>query len=109
MKERKLARLIGKANAAAKIAAAKAILEPVLPPVQEAEPLISEGDADGMGVDVEEKGLGSGAVDMSAWAALRIHPLLEKALAELGFKDPTAIQKECIPAAAHQGRVLLVP
>ena len=106
MKERKLARLIGKANAAAKIAAAKASL--ATPPVQEAE-APSQGEAEAIEVDATDEGLGSGEVDMSAWAPLAIHPLLEKALAELGFKEPTAIQRECIPAAAHQGRVRPVP
>ena len=106
MKERKLARLIGKANAAAKIAAAKAVL--AAPPVQEAETL-SQEEAEAIEVDATDEGLGSGEVDMSAWAPLTIHPLLEKALAELGFKEPTAIQRECIPAAAHQGRVWLAP
>jgi ATP-dependent RNA helicase DDX24/MAK5 len=45
------------------------------------------------------------AIDMSSWAELRIHPLLLKALSALGFREPTPIQKACIPAAAHQGKV----
>jgi len=44
------------------------------------------------------------AIDMSSWAELRIHPLLLKALSALGFREPTPIQKACIPAAAHQGK-----
>ncbi|CAM6046951.1 unnamed protein product [Sphagnum compactum] len=44
------------------------------------------------------------AIDMSSWAELRIHPLLLKALSALGFREPTPVQKACIPAAAHQGK-----
>ncbi|KAK7390010.1 hypothetical protein VNO78_25307 [Psophocarpus tetragonolobus] len=39
-----------------------------------------------------------------AWNELRLHPLLMKAVCKLGFKEPTPIQKACIPAAAHQGK-----
>ncbi|XP_068478000.1 DEAD-box ATP-dependent RNA helicase 13 isoform X2 [Phaseolus vulgaris] len=39
-----------------------------------------------------------------AWNELRLHPLLMKAICKLGFKEPTPIQKACIPAAAHQGK-----
>ncbi|KAK7292619.1 hypothetical protein RJT34_15470 [Clitoria ternatea] len=39
-----------------------------------------------------------------AWNELRLHPLLMKAIYKLGFKEPTPIQKACIPAAAHQGK-----
>eukprot|EP00268_Persea_americana_P017430 TRINITY_DN18394_c0_g2_i2.p1 TRINITY_DN18394_c0_g2~~TRINITY_DN18394_c0_g2_i2.p1 ORF type:complete len:826 (+),score=210.34 TRINITY_DN18394_c0_g2_i2:168-2645(+) len=39
-----------------------------------------------------------------AWKELRLHPLLMKAIYRLGFKEPTPIQKACIPAAAHQGK-----
>ncbi|KAG6557418.1 hypothetical protein Mapa_000687 [Marchantia paleacea] len=42
--------------------------------------------------------------DTSAWAQMRLHPLLEKAIKNLKFKEPTPIQKECIPAAAHRGK-----
>ncbi|PNX86599.1 DEAD-box ATP-dependent RNA helicase 13-like protein [Trifolium pratense] len=41
-----------------------------------------------------------------AWNELRLHPLLMKAIHKLGFKEPTPIQKACIPAAAHQGKVV---
>lgn len=40
----------------------------------------------------------------NAWHELRLHPLLMKAIYKLGFKQPTPIQKACIPAAAHQGK-----
>ncbi|XP_028125160.1 DEAD-box ATP-dependent RNA helicase 13-like [Camellia sinensis] len=40
-----------------------------------------------------------------AWNELRLLPLLMKAIYSLGFKEPTPIQKACIPAAAHQGKV----
>ena len=39
------------------------------------------------------------------WNELRLHPLLMKSINRLGFKQPTPIQKACIPAAAHQGKV----
>lgn len=39
-----------------------------------------------------------------AWNELRLHSLLMKSLHRLGFKEPTPIQKACIPAAAHQGK-----
>ncbi|KAL5712117.1 RNA helicase [Ranunculus cassubicifolius] len=39
-----------------------------------------------------------------AWNELRLHRLLTKSIAKLGFKEPTPIQKACIPAAAHQGK-----
>nr|KYP77042.1 DEAD-box ATP-dependent RNA helicase 13 [Cajanus cajan] len=39
-----------------------------------------------------------------AWNDLRLHPLLMKAICKLGFKEPSPIQKACIPAAAHQGK-----
>ncbi|XP_039139854.1 DEAD-box ATP-dependent RNA helicase 13 isoform X2 [Dioscorea cayenensis subsp. rotundata] len=39
-----------------------------------------------------------------AWKELRLHPLLMKSIHHLRFKEPTPIQKACIPAAAHQGK-----
>ncbi|KAJ6771454.1 RNA HELICASE [Salix koriyanagi] len=42
-----------------------------------------------------------------AWNELRLHPLLMKSIYRLGFKEPTPIQKACIPAAAHQGKDVL--
>ncbi|TYJ20248.1 hypothetical protein E1A91_A09G250400v1 [Gossypium mustelinum] len=39
-----------------------------------------------------------------AWNELRLHPLLMKSISRLGFKEPTPIQRTCIPAAAHQGK-----
>ncbi|KAF6144395.1 hypothetical protein GIB67_024622, partial [Kingdonia uniflora] len=38
------------------------------------------------------------------WRELRLHLLLMKSIYKLGFKEPTPIQKACIPAAAHQGK-----
>ncbi|XP_027118927.1 DEAD-box ATP-dependent RNA helicase 13 isoform X1 [Coffea arabica] len=52
--------------------------------------------------DVDEE-----SVDESeylAWNELRLHPLLMKSIHRLKFKEPTPIQKACIPAAAHQGK-----
>ncbi|RWW33242.1 hypothetical protein GW17_00002055 [Ensete ventricosum] len=43
--------------------------------------------------------------EVSAWKELRLHALLVKSIRRLGFKEPTPIQKACIPAAAHQGKV----
>jgi hypothetical protein len=40
-----------------------------------------------------------------AWNELRLNPALMKSIYRLGFKEPTPIQKACIPAAAHQGKV----
>lgn len=40
-----------------------------------------------------------------AWNELRLHPLIMRSIYRLGFKEPTAIQKAYIPAAAHQGKV----
>eukprot|EP00898_Chlorokybus_atmophyticus_P008311 jgi/Chlat1/8481/Chrsp80S09228 len=39
-------------------------------------------------------------VDLPGWSALRLHSLLERAIKELGFEEPTPIQQKCIPAAA---------
>ncbi|CAM8918168.1 unnamed protein product [Rhodiola kirilowii] len=39
-----------------------------------------------------------------AWNELRLHPLILKSIYRLGFKEPTPIQKACIPVAAHQGK-----
>jgi len=46
--------------------------------------------------------------EYNAWNELRLHPLLMKAIQKLGFKEPTPIQKACIPAAAHQGKVCVI-
>lgn len=54
----------------------------------------AEHEADGL-LDEQE---------FSAWREFRLHPLLVKAICALGFKEPTPIQKLCIPAAAHQGK-----
>ncbi|KAK4425372.1 DEAD-box ATP-dependent RNA helicase 13 [Sesamum alatum] len=39
-----------------------------------------------------------------AWNELRLHPTIMKSIYRLKFKEPTPIQKACIPAAAHQGK-----
>nr|GMC99845.1 DEAD-box ATP-dependent RNA helicase 13 [Ipomoea batatas] len=39
-----------------------------------------------------------------AWNEMRLHPLLMKSIYRLNFKEPTPIQRACIPAAAHQGK-----
>ncbi|KAJ3680003.1 hypothetical protein LUZ60_016281 [Juncus effusus] len=42
--------------------------------------------------------------EIYAWKELRLHPLLMQSIQRLGFREPTPIQKACIPAAAHQGK-----
>ncbi|GAY46575.1 hypothetical protein CUMW_098110 [Citrus unshiu] len=44
------------------------------------------------------------STEFDAWNELRLHPLLMKSIYRLQFKEPTPIQKACIPAAAHQGK-----
>ncbi|XP_058767695.1 DEAD-box ATP-dependent RNA helicase 13 isoform X2 [Vicia villosa] len=61
----------------------------------------SNTDADVKDV-VEEESIDE--TEYYAWNELRLHPLLMKAIHKLGFKEPTPIQKACIPAAAHQGK-----
>ncbi|XP_042050657.1 DEAD-box ATP-dependent RNA helicase 13-like isoform X1 [Salvia splendens] len=39
-----------------------------------------------------------------SWNELRLHPMIMKSIYRLKFKEPTPIQKTCIPAAAHQGK-----
>ena len=56
--------------------------------------------------DDEEDDEGIEEFDMSAWADLRLHPLLQKGLSALKFSEPTPIQRACIPAAAFQGKVI---
>lgn len=53
--------------------------------------------------DVEEQPIDED--EYYAWNELRLHPLIMKSIYRLGFKEPTPIQKACIPAAAHQGKV----
>ncbi|GAB4851389.1 hypothetical protein Ancab_030792 [Ancistrocladus abbreviatus] len=58
-------------------------------------------------VETSKDGDGEKSADTAefyAWDELRLHPLLMKAIYRLGFKEPTPIQKACIPAAAHQGK-----
>lgn len=43
-------------------------------------------------------------LEFSAWNELRLHPQIMKSICRLGFKEPTPIQRACIPAAAHQGK-----
>ncbi|XP_077229832.1 P-loop containing nucleoside triphosphate hydrolases superfamily protein [Tasmannia lanceolata] len=56
----------------------------------------ADNDFDGESV-IDEEGF-------YAWKELRLHPLLMKSIHMLGFKEPTPIQKACIPVAAHQGK-----
>eukprot|EP00191_Tetraselmis_sp_GSL018_P024721 CAMPEP_0177627994 /NCGR_PEP_ID=MMETSP0419_2-20121207/31509_1 /TAXON_ID=582737 /ORGANISM="Tetraselmis sp., Strain GSL018" /LENGTH=879 /DNA_ID=CAMNT_0019129203 /DNA_START=60 /DNA_END=2700 /DNA_ORIENTATION=- len=37
--------------------------------------------------------------DVSAWADFHLHPVVNHALARLGFSYPTPVQAECVPAA----------
>ncbi|KAL5132901.1 DEAD-box ATP-dependent RNA helicase 13 [Glycine soja] len=66
---------------------------------------VEQSDA-GLDTNVKDDG-GEEDVDETecyAWNELRLHLLLMKAICKLGFKEPTPIQKACIPAAAHQGK-----
>ncbi|KAF9673631.1 hypothetical protein SADUNF_Sadunf10G0044200 [Salix dunnii] len=58
---------------------------------------VSNNKDDVQGESVDE-------TEFYAWNELRLHPLLMKSIYRLGFKEPTPIQKACIPAAAHQGK-----
>ncbi|KAJ4758950.1 ATP-dependent RNA helicase MAK5 [Rhynchospora pubera] len=56
---------------------------------------------------VDEKGAKSfllGEDEVYEWNALRLHPSLMNSIRRLGFREPTPIQRACIPAAAHQGK-----
>lgn len=53
--------------------------------------------------DVERESINE--AEYCEWNELRLDPLLMKSIHRLGFKQPTPIQKACIPAAAHQGKV----
>ncbi|XP_027334821.1 DEAD-box ATP-dependent RNA helicase 13 isoform X2 [Abrus precatorius] len=61
-----------------------------------------DADTDVKGDDIGEEDIDE--TEFYAWNELRLHPLLMKAISKLGFKEPTPIQKACIPAAAHQGK-----
>ncbi|CAI5483840.1 unnamed protein product [Closterium sp. Yama58-4] len=63
-----------------------------------------EGGGSGSGLG--DKGAGDRVLegDMPEWEPLRLHPLILRALRDLGFTSPTAIQRACIPAAASRGR-----
>ncbi|KAK2972472.1 hypothetical protein RJ640_013385, partial [Escallonia rubra] len=52
--------------------------------------------------DIEDKAVDE--ADYYAWNELRLHPLLMKSIYRLKFKEPTPIQRACVPAAAHQGK-----
>ncbi|KAI3973256.1 hypothetical protein MKW92_022598 [Papaver armeniacum] len=72
---------------------------------------VSGGDSTSLGVVKDDSDseveIGETVVDEAEfyeWTALRLHPLLLKSIYKLGFKEPTPIQKVCIPAAAHQGK-----
>lgn len=64
----------------------------------------SATDADGsvgpQAADVPE----ATPVDMSQWANIGLHPLIEAALARQGFSQPTPIQEAAIPAAMRDRR-----
>ncbi|WOL05765.1 hypothetical protein Cni_G14496 [Canna indica] len=72
------------------------------------EPVLEEGDKvklhDNLAGDKFDEKLILDEDDVYAWKELRLHPLLIKSICRLGFKEPTPIQKACIPAAAHQGK-----
>ncbi|KAF8388306.1 hypothetical protein HHK36_026972 [Tetracentron sinense] len=59
---------------------------------------------DGCGKDDVEGQLIVDEAEFYAWNELRLHPMLMKSIYRLGFKEPTPIQKACIPAGSHQGK-----
>ncbi|KAM7466351.1 hypothetical protein LguiB_013913 [Lonicera macranthoides] len=58
---------------------------------------VADGEDDVEGDPIDE-------TEYYAWSEMRLHPLLMKSIYRLKFKEPTPIQKACIPAAAHQGK-----
>ena len=64
--------------------------------------LLSASDAKD-NCDVEEELIDED--EYYSWNELRLHPMIMKSIYRLKFKEPTPIQKACIPAAAHQGKV----
>ncbi|XP_016452378.1 DEAD-box ATP-dependent RNA helicase 13 [Nicotiana tabacum] len=67
----------------------------------------AEGNEESAAVTDENDDREQDSVDETeyyAWNELRLHPLLMKSIYALKFKEPTPIQKMCIPAAAHQGK-----
>lgn len=73
------------------------------PPKDGDETLIEDADEALLEDEEEETLLEDG--EYHVWNELRLHPLILKSIYKLGFKEPTPIQKACIPAAAHQGKV----
>ncbi|PHT38554.1 DEAD-box ATP-dependent RNA helicase 13 [Capsicum baccatum] len=63
----------------------------------EESPVVTDGNNDQEQDSIDE-------TEYYAWNELRLHPLLMKSIYALKFKEPTPIQKACIPAAAHQGK-----
>ncbi|OIS98938.1 PREDICTED: DEAD-box ATP-dependent RNA helicase 13 [Nicotiana attenuata] len=67
----------------------------------------AEGNEESAAVTDEKDDREQDSVDETeyyAWNELRLHSLLMKSIYALKFKEPTPIQKMCIPAAAHQGK-----
>lgn len=67
----------------------------------------AEKDADPLAGTHDENDVEEDAADENeyyAWSSLRLHTLLLKSIRRLKYKEPTPIQKACIPAAAHQGK-----
>ncbi|KAI3852565.1 hypothetical protein MKX03_019986 [Papaver bracteatum] len=70
---------------------------------------VPEGDSTGVVKDDSDNKveIGETVIDEAEfyeWKALRLHPLLLESIYKIGFKEPTPIQKVCIPAAAHKGK-----
>ncbi|XP_015088155.1 DEAD-box ATP-dependent RNA helicase 13 [Solanum pennellii] len=63
----------------------------------EESPAVTDGNDDQEQDSVDE-------TEYYAWNELRLHPLLMKSIYALKFKEPTPIQKACIPAGSHQGK-----
>ncbi|XP_055813766.1 DEAD-box ATP-dependent RNA helicase 13 [Solanum dulcamara] len=63
----------------------------------EESPAVTDGNDDQEQDSIDE-------TEYYAWNELRLHPLLMKSIYAYKFKEPTPIQKACIPAGAHQGK-----
>lgn len=52
-------------------------------------------------------GSGRGEIDMKAWEGLELDPKILECLAEIGFEEPTPIQRECLPSAVRDRRDII--
>lgn len=74
--------------------------KPAKAPKQQAKQGKQQQPGQGGGEEAAQRPL----ADVSAWRPFELHPLVERALARLGFSEPTRVQEECIPAAVRDRR-----